>query len=56
MEKDRDVLLNFYDFPAEALAAHKNEQSHRINVRHREIENSKSQELLFIQDGIVYGF
>ena len=48
--------FDFLWFSSRALAAYKDEQSNRINIRHRKIENSKGQELFFIQDRFVYDF
>ena len=35
LTKDREVLLTFYDFPAEHLGARTHHESHRVGVRDR---------------------
>ena len=47
LRKDREELLAFYDFPAETLGSHPDNQSDRIHVRNRPAENQASQKLRF---------
>src|SRR5712664_2852073 len=47
LEKDKEVLFTFYDFPARALAAFTDHQPHRIHLCYRPTTNSPNKGLRF---------
>ena len=55
LAKDRDVLLTFYDFPAEHCEACTHDQPHREHVRHGSSAHLPDQGLPVAQDGDGHG-
>ena len=55
LEKDKEVLFTFYEFPAIALAASTDHQSHRIHLRYRPPANPSNQGLRLTNRDTDYG-